>query len=362
MPRDENMPTNLTFAARFDSNSANNAALNLTGAPAVTITFAPESITGAPGDILLEGSEGNPDPDTVVYIGGVAYEFSFTISGTLPTQNSQGANQVPGPFQGSDVYVITIYDYPTAGSTSRLAYMPNEEATLADMDAFGNGAINVQNTVNNPPPAPVCFCAGTEIETPDGPVTVENLKIGDQVCTRDGTLRVIWIGLSDHRWSAEADDAKPFVVPSNAFGPGLPYRDLHISPQHKLALTETKDNGGSEIVLCPVKGLAGWRGIRQRQGCRATSYFHVLLERHAVVRANGLETESFFPGKTALRMLSAQSRRDLLNLLVGTTVMCNLEEVYGAQAARSLNRRESLERRDLLHASNADEADYRMAI
>ncbi|QGY00073.1 hypothetical protein EI983_18105 [Roseovarius faecimaris] len=138
-----------TFWARTDSNSANNPALNLTGDPATQITFVE---SGTNGDLILDTNGGAPDPDTQVEIGGISYDFTFELSGELPTQQNQGAGQVPDQFEGNVVYVITVQDYPSAGETTRLAFLPDDNATQAEMDAFGNGRIGVQNLGSEPAP------------------------------------------------------------------------------------------------------------------------------------------------------------------------------------------------------------------
>lgn len=139
----------LTFWARTDSNSANNPALNLTGDPATQITFV---ASGTNGDLFLETNGGAPDPDTQVEIGGIAYDFTFELTATLPTLSKDGAQQVPDQFEGSTVITITVHDYPSAGETTRLTFMPNETATQAEMDAFGLGAVDLQNVTSEPSP------------------------------------------------------------------------------------------------------------------------------------------------------------------------------------------------------------------
>ncbi|MDU8912956.1 Hint domain-containing protein [Aestuariicoccus sp. MJ-SS9] len=138
-----------TFWARIDSNSANNPALNLTGDPAVQFSLVE---SGPNGDLTLDTNGGAPDPDTQVDIGGTLYDFSFELSAELPTLNRDGAGQVPDQFEGSSIFIITVQDYPSAGDTTRLAFMPDEAATQTEMDAFGNGAIDLQATGTEPAP------------------------------------------------------------------------------------------------------------------------------------------------------------------------------------------------------------------
>jgi hypothetical protein len=173
-----------TFWARTDSPSANNAALNLTGDASVQITFIRLASGTDPGDTILEQlGAGITDPDTQVLINGVAYDFVYEFSGTLPTNNNNGANQVPVLFRGDPVALVSVIDYPAPGDVTRLAFLPESGATETQMNAFGNGAITVQGLDTTPPPTPVCYLAGTMIETPTGPVRVDDLRRGSLVMT-----------------------------------------------------------------------------------------------------------------------------------------------------------------------------------
>ncbi|SIS79426.1 Hemolysin-type calcium-binding repeat-containing protein [Roseivivax lentus] len=138
-----------TFWARFDSNSANNPALNLRGDAAIEFTFVE---SGPTGDLALDTNGGLPDPDTQVSIDGVLYDFTFELSAQLPTLKRDGAGQVPDQYEGATTYIITVQDYPAPGDTTRLAFLPDENATQAEMDAFGNGAIDLQNVGTDPVP------------------------------------------------------------------------------------------------------------------------------------------------------------------------------------------------------------------
>jgi len=51
----------------------------------------------------------------------------------------------------------------------------------------GNGAIEIQKQEDGFPSCPICLAAGTLIETPRGPVPVENLRVGDSVWTMNGS-------------------------------------------------------------------------------------------------------------------------------------------------------------------------------
>lgn len=56
----------------------------------------------------------------------------------------------------------------------------------------GNGYFNTGGTDLN---SPVCFAAGTLIDTPQGAKPIETLRIGDEVLTKDsGAQKIVWIG------------------------------------------------------------------------------------------------------------------------------------------------------------------------
>ncbi len=127
-------------------------------------------------------------------------------------------------------------------------------------------------------PAAACFVAGTLISTLYGEIAVESLGAGDILWLADGgTAPVTWIG---HRRVRAAD---PVRVVADAFGPGLPRRDLVLSPEHALFV------GGH---LVPVHVLVDGVSVVQEKRDKVT-YYHVELDRHAILFAEGLPAESY---------------------------------------------------------------------
>ena len=330
------MPNTATFAARTDSSTANNASLNLTGDAAIEITFIALDPNGGTGDLILDGfGDGTTDPDTQVLIDGQSHSFSVAFVGTLPSTAKQGAGKVPDQFEGQEVIVIVVEDYPQPGEVTRLAFLPEGDATLAEMDAFGNGAINIRNLQTNPPPRPVCFHTGTLVAVPAGESLIETLVPGDLVLSWDGPVRrVAWMTRSDHRWGPEADPTKPVLIRKGALGPDRPQRDLVVSPLHKLLVL---DRDGAER-LAPARGLLHFAGIRQMKGRRQAAYVHLLLDAPALLVTSGVASESFHPGPTAMKMLSIAQRHALRVALA--RLGCN-EESYGAPPRPPMTCREA---------------------
>jgi hypothetical protein len=133
---------------------------------------------------------------------------------------------------------------------------------------------------------PVCFAEGALILTADGECAVEGLAVGDLVITASGEQRAIkWIGQMTVRPSRRADASvvNPIRIKAGAFGEGLPVRDLRVSPGHAIYV---------EGVLIPAGHLVNGATIVQEE-VESVRYFHVELESHDVLLAEGLPCESY---------------------------------------------------------------------
>ena len=147
----------------------------------------------------------------------------------------------------------------------------------------GNGGLALVNT------AIACFRAGTRLEAADGPVVVEALRAGMPLRTASGALRnIIWIGHSrvDCRRHPRPREVLPVRLAMGAIGDGLPERDLWLSPDHGLFI---------DGHLVPVRYLLNGATVEQPDAghADAVQYFHVELETHDILLAEGLPAESY---------------------------------------------------------------------
>ncbi len=140
-----------------------------------------------------------------------------------------------------------------------------------------------------------CFCAGTLIATPDGERTVETLAIGDTVLTADGEVRSVrWIGRQTIVTAfADAARSLPVRIAAGALGEALPRRDLTLSPDHALCLDGVLVQAGALVDGLLVTRVAD-------PGPRFT-YFHVELDDHALILAEGVPAETFVDNITRAR-------------------------------------------------------------
>lgn len=189
----------------------------------------------------------------------------------------------------------------------------------------------------------ICFTPGTRIDTPDGPRLIEDLREGDCVSTKDnGAQEIQWIG------SRQMTGARLFAMPHlrpvrigmGALGIDKPEEELLVSPEHRLLIqgAVARDLFNTPEILVAAKDLINGSTITADVQLPKVTYIHLMLPRHEVLRANGVETESFHPANTALSTLDETDRRRLLERFP------DLEydpHIYGGYARRNLTASEA---------------------
>ncbi|MHA6327082.1 Hint domain-containing protein [Roseivivax sp. CAU 1753] len=184
--------------------------------------------------------------------------------------------------------------------------------SIGDLDG-GDGNDTLDSDTNFPGATSfetICFARRTFIETEYGSVPIEALRVGDQVKTLDNGLQSIrWIGST--RVPGHGANA-PVRIAAGVLGNARP---LWVSQQHRMLLSgwEIELNFGEAEVLIPAKHLVDIAGIEIVE-VPSVEYFHMLLDRHEIVFAEGIESESFHPGAVGLNTLSHQAFTEVTSL------------------------------------------------
>jgi hypothetical protein len=242
--------------------------------PTLTVTdYSSATLTGASVQFFTLGNlAGDTLSDTpVAGITALADGNLLLLSGTASVADYQTALD-------SVTYSSTAAD-PTDGGT--------DPTRVLEWAVYDNGLESplADSTVDL-----ACFLAGTRLLGERGPVAVESLRPGDRLVVRDGAIEtletVIWVGhrALDADLHPRPEDILPIRIQADAFAPGVPRKNLFVSPDHALLV---------EGVLVAARQLLNGRTIAQDRRRRRFTYHHVELRRHAILLAEGLAAESY---------------------------------------------------------------------
>ena len=131
------------------------------------------------------------------------------------------------------------------------------------------------------------YASGTRILTHRGEIPVEALAVGDRAMTLlgQGFAPVTWIGSRTLRPAThpDPDSVSPIRIRKDAFGPDRPHRDLVVSPGHGLFI---------DGVLIQAEMLVNDQSV-VRENVSNVTYWHVEVEHHDILLAEGLPAESY---------------------------------------------------------------------
>ncbi len=307
-----------------------------TGADTVTGGTGDDSIFGRGGNDTIFGGDGD---DTIRGNGG-----SDTIDGGDGADELRGGGgadfitvdqgDVARGGGGDDFFTLVDLDTSGTGNASiqifggengetngdTLQLTPDvsfDDITFTNTDdsagglsgsfTMADGTLVTFNQIENI----ICFTPGMGIRTPYGDRPVETLKVGDLVVTADNGLQPIrWIGT---RTVAGMGRFAPIRIDPKAMD-GL-QRPLLVSPQHRILYSGYKAQllFADDEVLMAAKHMQDGHNVRAEE-CAEVTYIHLMFDRHEIIFAEGLATESFHAGDVALTGISQAAREDLFTV------------------------------------------------
>jgi methionine-rich copper-binding protein CopC len=229
---------------------------------------------------------------------GVAESAKITLGFTGPVyQGTTGTISVVQVSNGNVVETLGVSSTRISGwGTSSIAIasagnlppgqLAVEWTSNAFVDEIGNSVPANASTSTEAFTVVVCFCAGTLIDTPAGEVQVQALKIGDIVTTvHNGPSPVKWVGKGRVLATrGKRTAATPVIVRKGALADNVPHKDLHVTKAHSLYI---------DGVLIPVEFLVNHKTILWDDRAQEVEIYHVELEDHDILLANGVPAESF---------------------------------------------------------------------
>ncbi|HVC59311.1 MAG TPA: Hint domain-containing protein [Acetobacteraceae bacterium] len=240
-----------------------------------SITLAAYNPTNAPGIITFQFAYQNgftPPPFGAQVIAWDANAIVVEVLDGFVPNNQAAGTYVGTPDPG---YLIWF-------SANDVSYGPNDNGGAGPTFPLTFGTTGAE-----PMLAPtLCFVAGTTILTPHGEARVETLRVGGCVTlAAGGTARIVWIGkgkvlATRGRRSA----ATPVILRKGSLGDNVPNRDLRVTKGHAFHI---------DGVLIPVEFLVNHRSILWDDRAQEVALYHIELEAHDVLLANGAPAESY---------------------------------------------------------------------
>lgn len=147
-----------------------------------------------------------------------------------------------------------------------------------------------------------CYCTGTSIRTDRGDVAVERLAVGDRVVTAAGLHRPIrWIGRRTYPGSSAPPTERPVRIRAGALDDGVPARDLLVSPDHAVWL---------DGLFVAAGHLVNGTSITRGERVIDLTYWHIELDSHDLLLAEGASAESFLPAPGLRRLFDGRDPDD----------------------------------------------------
>ncbi|WP_407492434.1 Hint domain-containing protein [Pseudooceanicola sp. MF1-13] len=299
------------------------------GSDTVAAGAGADSVEGGSGDDVLNGGAG---ADTIY--GGQGNDSITTTSGDDTIYGQSGDDFVT--LLGSNNYALyggedpgdtdwDILDVSTLADGGQITVINYDPGTdQSGTIHFTNGDVATFSGFERV----ICLARGTRVATDQGYRRVENLRQGNLLVTKDhGPQPLRWIG---HRDVDAVGPAAPVVFAPGTVGND---RELRVSPQHRMLVTGWKPEMlfGEPEVLVAAKHMIDGGDITQDHGGEV-EYFHLCLDRHEIIYAEGAETESFLAGEVGLSTLTTLQREDLAEALA------HLPQPFSAKPARPMLR------------------------
>lgn len=248
--------------------------------------YVANAVTNFSGSIVFDAGG---DPTAQFYVITTSSILFNNVTMTL-----QGGAQSGNIFWLANGSVITFTNSNGNGIFIGTTQVSFASPTIINGNIFTKGSVifNDNTTINS---TNVCYLKGSKILTENGYVAIENLVIGDKVVTKGKIHDHKYIDLEEFSykpviWTGKfsppnlTSETLPICIKANALGENLPLEDLYVSPGHRILL---------DGKMTFANSLINEKSIYQDKDRISVEYYHLELESHFAVVANGILAESY---------------------------------------------------------------------
>ena len=298
---------------QIDAGNGNDLIASGSGVDLVFGGSGNDTIGGGDGNDTLDGGTGDDSLS-----GGDGLDTIYGGDGRDTLVGGNIGDFVDGGEGGDDVDTLDLTGAGPLRIIRDPLYPDNKEMGIVQFldptDRHVVGEMNFRNIENVIP----CFTPGTLILTARGQVAIEDLAVGDLIVTRDHGLQPLrWVGQRDLSLAdlIVQPQLQPVRIAAGALGPGLPARNLLVSPQHRMLLEGARAEllfGDAEVLVAAthLTSLAEVNPVL----ARGVRYIHLLFDTHELIEAEGAWTESFQPAARTYGAMDAAQRAEIAAL------------------------------------------------
>lgn len=257
------------------------------------------------------GRGDNADDFQMQYADGTTavLEMDSTVvyNATITYMNGETAQITAVLFQAQTGEVFLAPEFEQNSDQTWLEYRGIRSVTLDSLATSSSLGLNEDRQSFE---FVTCFTEGTMILTAHGERPIESLKSGDLIWTLDDGMQPLrWIG---SKTVSGMGDLAPIHFTAGSLGSE---RDLLVSPNHRMYLfgASLALHLGEDDGLAMAKHMVNGSDVRVMP-CKSVTYMHMMFDRHQIVLANGVLSESFHPGDYAMTCLTDEARAEVLTL------------------------------------------------
>ncbi len=266
------------------------------------------NVGGAPGQLEQDNSVAG---DTVTFdlgSGAVTTTFDAVVQYNATITYTDGSTWTGEVRIIEDALGSTFLVPNTSNNSAQQALVANpiQSLTLNSVIISNNSGLQANRQNAN---FVTCFAAQTRILTLTGEIAIEDMKTGDLVVTLGrGPQPLRWIGRT---LTLGRGSHAPVCFAPGTFGNARP---LLVSPQHRMLIRDWRAEllFAETEILVAAKNLVGMAGVTLAPCAQATD-LHLMFDHHEIVMAEGVWTESFFPGDMAAKG-DPEARAEILAL------------------------------------------------
>ena len=283
---------------------------DITGLPTTPLTYPGGPTTFISGVYNIIG----PFPNNVTFTfdaqGAPTAQFIFVSNANFAINNINfnlinGANSANIYWVATNLSTISFsgnHDiFGTYIASSISVTNQNDTVVHGNLFARSTGITFSRRVVVTDEPVTACYLKGTTILTPDGYVPIEQLNIGDKIFT-NGTIdkyneidldnefflsTITWIGC--FRAYQKNASSYPICFQPHSLGINCPSTTLYISPLHRIFI---------QGKMVEAKELVNHSTIFQDNNHEDIEYYHLELNNHSCIVANGVLTETYVDSNT----------------------------------------------------------------